>query len=119
MSLISESEAERAFITRWIQLATLQEDVPMYREYKFDPNRGWRFDFSWPSVRVACEIEGGVYQGKGHATPKRFEEDCWKYNAAQAQGWVVLRYTPQMLSKNPEIIINQICSVIRSRLNAS
>lgn len=117
MNLISESEAERAFITRWTQLGSTQTDLPMYREYQFDAVRKWRFDFAFPEVKLAIEVEGGVWSGKGHATPKRYEADCWKYNAAQAQGWVVLRYTPQMLSRNPEIVINQICSVIRSRLN--
>jgi hypothetical protein len=48
---------------------------------------------------VAVEVEGGIYMqtesgySKGHAHPKRFEDDCEKYNEAECLGWHVLRVT--------------------------
>lgn len=30
------------------------------REYRFAPKRLWRFDFAWPELALALEIEGGV-----------------------------------------------------------
>lgn len=112
-----ESEAERAFLTRWLQLNTMFDDeVPMYREYKFTPARNWRFDFCWPEQRVAVEIEGGVYMRvSGHTSAAGYQKDCAKYNAAIEAGWVVLRYTPQMVERYPEACIRQIEAVIRSR----
>lgn len=112
-----ESEAERAFLTRWLQLSTLDGGVVyMYREYKFVPTRNWRFDFAWPEQRVAVEIEGGVYMRvSGHTSATGYQKDCAKYNAAIEAGWVVLRYTPQMVERDPESCIRQIEAVIRSR----
>jgi hypothetical protein len=58
------------------------------REYKFHPDRRWRFDFAWPDLKLAVEIEG---QGR-HQTFIGFRRDCDKYNAALALGWRVLRF---------------------------
>lgn len=85
-----------------IRLGGLPE--PM-QEYQFHAERQWRFDFCWKSNRalVACEIEGGIWmqtesgRSKGHAHPKRFEEDCEKYNEAALYGWLVIRVTPDMV----------------------
>lgn len=113
-----ESEAERAFKTRWLGLSTLDlEAVPMYQEYKFVHFRNWRFDFAWPEQRVAVEIEGGVYMRvSGHTSAAGYQKNCEKYNAAIEAGWVVLRYTPQMVKADPQGCIRQIEAVIRSRL---
>lgn len=62
------------------------------REYQFHPQRRWRFDFAWPSLKVAAEVEGGIYVRGRHVTPKGFIADCEKYNAAAERGWRVLRY---------------------------
>ena len=63
------------------------------REYKFHSLRKWRFDFAFPLLRIAVEIEGrGRHQSFGG-----FEADCEKYNAAAKLGWRVFRYTPAMV----------------------
>lgn len=109
------SEAERAFVTRWIQLNDLGPLPPVMRpQYEFDPDRKWAFDFAWPSRWIAVEIEGGTWMRKGgHTTGKGFEKDCVKYNRAAELGWTVLRYTPQMIAKAPDVCIAQICGMIR------
>lgn len=76
-------------------------------EYRFHPFRQWRFDFAWPPVTVALEIEGGVFgytdplrgkQSKGaHSSPEGLLRDIDKYNAAQVLGWTVLRVVPDEL----------------------
>lgn len=68
------------------------------REYRFDEERRWRFDFAWPDRKLAVECEGGVHRIEG-----RFTRDCEKYNAAQRQGWIVLRFTSGMV-KNGDAI---------------
>lgn len=114
----TESEAERAFFTRWLQLHTLEgAEYEPQREHKFAAAwaRDWRFDFAWPVQKVAVEIEGGTWKGKGgHTTGVGYQKDCEKYNAAIELGWRVLRYTPQMVEAEPADVIQQIECVLHN-----
>jgi very-short-patch-repair endonuclease len=56
------------------------------REYVFHPERKWRFDFAFPSVKLAIEIQG---RGK-HQTIAGVRADCEKHNEALRLGWRVL-----------------------------
>ena len=56
--------------------------------------RRWRFDLAWPDDLVACEVDGGVWQGGRHVTGEGFTADCVKGCEAAAMGWRVLRVTP-------------------------
>jgi very-short-patch-repair endonuclease len=87
------------------------------REYRFAENRGWRFDFAWPDsgVKVAVELEGGVWTGGRHTRGAGFIADCEKYNFASEIGWVVLRYTRDDLEKRSVQTIQQIRRVIERR----
>lgn len=69
------------------------------REFRFHPARRWRFDFAWPDLMLAVEIDGGVYSGGRHTRGKGFEADCEKLNASAVRGWTVLRYTAGMLRR--------------------
>ena len=66
-------------------------------EHRFHETRRWRFDFAWPALRIAVEIEGGLYVRGRHTRPSGFVHDAEKYNAAALAGWVVLRYTPSAI----------------------
>lgn len=72
-------------------------------ELKFHPSRRWRFDFAFEAVRLAVEVEGGVWSGGRHTRGKGYLNDCEKYNAATELKWDVLRYSTQQLTK-PETI---------------
>ncbi len=63
------------------------------REHQFAPPRRWRFDFSWPDLMLAVEIEGGVWTNGRHTRGSGFVADTEKYNAAALAGWRVLRFT--------------------------
>lgn len=63
-------------------------------EYKFHTDRKWRMDYAWPDVKVALEVEGGVWSGGRHTSARGFLADMEKYNSAAALGWKVLRTTP-------------------------
>jgi hypothetical protein len=69
------------------------------REYLFHSKRKWRFDFAWPDLLIAVEVEGGVWVGGRHVRGEGYEADCEKYNAAQLAGWMVLRFTPGMIKR--------------------
>lgn len=83
------------------------------REYRFHPRRQWKFDFCFPEARVGIECEGGIFSGGRHTRGKGFADDCEKYNAAAALGWIVLRY-PAKAIKSGEAII-QIRTVLAAQ----
>ena len=74
------------------------------REHQFHALRKWRFDFAWPSLRVACEVDGGIWMdGGAHSLPSNIERDIEKGNAAVMDGWQVLRFTPQMVQSGAAV----------------
>jgi very-short-patch-repair endonuclease len=68
------------------------------REFKFHDTRRWRFDFCWPDQKLAVEAEGGTWISGAHSRGKHFEKDAEKYNEAALLGWVVLRFTTDMIA---------------------
>lgn len=68
-------------------------------EYRFDFVRKWRFDFCWPDIKLALEVEGSVHRIKG-----RFKSDIEKYAMAQMAGWTVLRVARAQI-KNGQAIL--------------
>ncbi len=78
----------------------LPEPVP---EHRFDAARRWRFDWAWPALRLAVEVEGLVYPKAGqtgvhggrHVSLTGFRADVEKYAAAFVAGWAVLRVLPE------------------------
>lgn len=75
--------------------------------------RNWRFDFAWPSLKLALEIEGAVFgraykvqgpngpmtirAGGRHSTGAGLQADAFKYNRAAILGWLVIRATTTMV----------------------
>lgn len=70
-----------------------------FTEYRFWPGRLHRFDFAWPQVKVAVELEGGTFsRGRSrHTTGIGHHNDCTKYNQALMFGWRVLKLTAKHL----------------------
>ena len=66
-------------------------------EYQFLVNRKFRIDYAWPEYLVGMEIEGGIYSGGRHITPKGFINDMEKYNLMNEHGWNLLRYAPKKI----------------------
>jgi len=66
-------------------------------EYRFHPKRRWRFDFAWPDIKFAVEVEGGIWTGGRHTRGKGFENDLEKYAHALLLGWSVLRVGDKMI----------------------
>lgn len=73
--------------------------VECVKEFKFHPARKWRFDYAVPEHKIALEVEGGVWTGGRHTSPKGFLGDIEKYNTATLMGWRVFRTTPDDLYK--------------------
>lgn len=66
-------------------------------EYKFAAPRRWRFDFAYPGLKLAIELEGGIWTDGRHTRGSGFEGDCEKYNEAALRSWKVLRFTGAMI----------------------
>ncbi len=88
---VSNLEAEFLYLCRVLHLPEPDSEAG------FDPKRKWRFDFLWRKSRVAIEIEGGTWSGGRHVSGKGYANDCEKYNAAALAGFMVLRFTGDML----------------------
>lgn len=79
-----------------IKAVGLEEPV---REFKFHPKRRWRFDFAWPSRKLACEVHGGTsdkVRGR-HVRMNGFEKDREKMNSAILDDWRVIELTANMV----------------------
>lgn len=77
---------------------------PWEREYTFARPRRWRFDFAWPTLKLAVEIEGvtGIFGNQAlgrHQRAAGMEKDCEKYNEAACLGWRVIRVTQAQVRK--------------------
>lgn len=68
-------------------------------EYKFYSKRRWRFDFAWPEIKLAVEVQGGIYVNGRHARGAALEQEYEKLNAAQILGWTVLLFGPTHINK--------------------
>lgn len=64
------------------------------REHRFHPTRQWRLDFAAPALRIAVELEGGIFaKGKSaHKTGVGIRRDMEKSNEAQRLGWRIFRF---------------------------
>ena len=108
---MSKSRLEEQFLWGWEHLLNLERGDNMLpypiREYVFASPRRWRFDFAFPRIKLAIEVEGrGRHQSFGG-----FEKDAEKYNAAVKLGWRVLRYTPAMVMRGDAI--NDVLEILR------
>lgn len=70
------------------------------REYRFHETYQYRFDYAIPSLKIAFEIEGGIFIYGRHNKPIGYTEDVIKYNLATAYGWSVYRFTTTMIRNN-------------------
>jgi very-short-patch-repair endonuclease len=83
-------------------------------EYRFHPVRKWRFDYAWPTQKVALEIQGGVFAKGRHVQGAGLRKEYEKLNAAAADGWRVLFILPEQVSNGTAMQI--IETTLRSEL---
>ena len=80
--------------------------IEIVKELKFHPTRKWRFDYAFPFLMIAVEVDGGVWTGGRHINPAGYINDMEKLNTAASMGWLVLRITTddRFASKTFELI---------------
>ena len=88
---LKESEAsqlERAILTQIKQYGLPEPET----QAMLIPGRKWRWDFAWPSKRLAVEIQGGIWTRGKHGRGSGIVNDMDKLNAATLAGWRVLQF---------------------------
>lgn len=78
-------------------------NIPYEREVIFrglKNDRRWRFDFLLQpaELKIAIEVEGGVFTQGRHTRGSGFTNDLIKYNEALLMGFSVLRYTTAQIN---------------------
>lgn len=114
----------RVYAPEYAGLATRHQGAG--GELKFHPRRQWRFDWCIPTLRLAVEIDGGNMLCKWSPKLRRhipvghhvLSKDYEKLNAATEAGWIVLRYTTEMLRNNPQQCIHQVKRVVKALLES-
>lgn len=98
------------FARLWLAL-----DGPyLVTEYKFHPERKWRFDYAHLPTKTAIEINGGVWSGGRHNRGAGYLRDREKVNTAQMLGWKVFELgTGQVTTDNVQAIIEHVTEVTR------
>jgi hypothetical protein len=77
-------------------------------EHKGIEGRKFRFDCANPTLKIAIEIEGGLWITGRHNQPLGMIADMEKYNLAVVEGWKVLRYAPETIRKCPWKLIADV-----------
>lgn len=88
----------------------LNEQYPgqWQNEFKVIEGRKFRFDCANPTLKIAIEIEGGLWLTGRHNRPLGMIQDMEKYNLAVVEGWKVLRYAPETIRKTPWKLIADV-----------
>ena len=111
-ALVREAERERMKLPKapsageerfWTHWRAVHGDPLPERERRFHPVKGWRFDFCWPGIGLAVEIQGLTKRGGAHQRIEQIERDYEKINAAQLLGWVVLQFSQAQVKSGEAI----------------
>lgn len=78
----------------WCRTNQLPDPVP---EYRFHPDRRWRFDYAWTEQKVAVEVQGGIWTRGRHTRGAALLKEWEKLNTAALLGWRILYCQPQDL----------------------
>lgn len=68
------------------------------KEYRFHPERRWRFDLAFPALMLAVEVDGGAWVNGRHNRASGWLRDQEKLNEAAILGWRILHVTPRQVS---------------------
>ena len=78
---------------KFIESELSERGLRFIKEYRFHYVRRFRLDYFIPALQIGIEYEGIVSRKSRHTTITGYTNDCTKYNLAQMNGIIVLRYT--------------------------
>ena len=83
-------------------------------EYKFNSTSKHRADYFCESLKIAIEIEGGLFCQGRHIRPKGYINDMKKYNLYSMNKILLLRFTrPEMTNIKTFDMINELINIIQ------
>lgn len=82
-------------------------------EYEFARviGRKFRFDLAWTQYRIGVEVDGGGWLP--HGGRHGGDGDREKLNIAASLRWLVFRFSPAMLERNPAGCIDMVLKAIK------
>lgn len=87
---LRKNQLESRFLEAW---RAMFPTLPMpVMQHKFHPQRKWRFDFSWPDLLLAVELNGASFGGGRHNRGAEQAKDYEKMRHAIKLGWRVLPF---------------------------
>jgi len=95
---------ERAESQFCVNLQT-QTGFEVIKEHRFHPKRLWRFDYAILELKIALEVQGGLFTNGRHSRGTGYLNDIDKFNEAQLLGWRVYQCQPtELLTKGLDVI---------------
>lgn len=95
--IVSKAFKKKSKEKEWIEMNLMhwcnEHCLQLQSEYKFHPERKFRFDWCIPSIKWACEYEGIFSEQSRHTNKIGYAKDAQKYREALKLGWKVFRYT--------------------------
>lgn len=93
--MVSKTKGGQSYLEKLVAIQIKEAALPEpVRQHKFWPGRQFAFDFAWPEVNLALEVEGGLGNPRsGHRSYNGIHRDIKKGNEALLLGWRVLRVT--------------------------
>ena len=98
------------------QLVLQELNLIVWPEFYACPDREWRIDYAIPinpnsvELKIAIEVEGGIWTHGRHTRGKGFKNDMEKYNYLTAHGWKLIRVVPD------ELITNSTLELVKTHL---
>jgi hypothetical protein len=80
-------------------------------EYRFTMLRRWRFDWAWPTHRIALEVQGGIFIRGRHSRGAALLKEWEKLNTAAGLGYRILYCQPQ------DLLTEQTLNYLRAALD--
>jgi very-short-patch-repair endonuclease len=89
------------------------DEPRMTPEFEFDKHLGRKHRFDWAHIgaRVAVEIDGGQWSAGGGRHAK--DADREKLNIAASLRWLVFRFSPDQLKRDPEGCVRLVLMAIQ------
>lgn len=68
-------------------------------------------DVAFSALKLAIEIDGRLHE----TDEDLFESDRWRQNALVLDGWMVLRFTWEMLRDHPDVVLHKVRAALADR----
>ena len=104
----------------YLQILRKTTGLEWISEYRFHPPRRWRFDYACLELKIAVELNGGLFVRGRHCQPQAMLSEYEKINTAVSLGWRVLTCTPitnsmQLMRFGSEGFMNLLTTTINGR----